>query len=430
MGDRPSTIKSTSIPTTRRLVHAFCFRLVLVLVCSATALAACTPTGSGSPAAPSQTLNASFTQIHSQTATPTEVPTSPAQPPTLSFADDESWGKGPLDAAVLLVVYSDFQCLHCRRLMPLFMQLVDLHPDELRLIYRHYPQINIHDKASLAGQAAEAAGAQGAFWLMHDALFDRQQEWIHLEPEAFVPWLTAAAEDLGLDQVRFESDLVSSRYEQLMLDAYAEAVALSIPWTPFLLINGRPFTIETTLNNLEQAVRLALLETRTYTEYPPMQIDIQGEYIARLRLSIGEVVIQLLPASAPLAVNSFVFLAGEGWFDGNIFYRVQPGQYVESGDPSALGFGGPGYYFRTEIDPALNFDNPGMIALSSLGPNTNGSRFFITLKPLPELEGTRTIFGRVISGLELLDSLQARDPIDDLLVPAETVIQSVEIEER
>ena len=314
--------------------------------------------------------------------------------------------------------------------MPLFIELVDMHPDELRLIYRHYPQIYIHDKASLAGQAAEAAGIQGAFWPMHDALFDRQQEWAELELDAFMDWLIATAEDLGLDRTRFEDDLVSGRYEQIMLDSYAEAVSLGVPWTPFLLINGQPYTIETTLNNLEQAVRLALLQTRTYTEYPLMEIDSQGEYITHLHLSIGEVVIQLLPESAPLAVNSFVFLAKEGWFDGNIFYRVQPGHSVESGDPSALGYGGPGYHFPTEIDPALDFDTPGMLALSSLGPNTNGSRFFINLKPLPELEGTRTIFGRVISGLELLDALRARDPIEDLLVPAEAVIQYVEIEAR
>jgi cyclophilin family peptidyl-prolyl cis-trans isomerase len=314
--------------------------------------------------------------------------------------------------------------------MPLLAQLLELHPDELRLIYRHYPLLAIHDKASLAGQAAEAAGAQGAFWLMHDVLFTRHREWIDLEPSAFTTWLISAAEDLELDLVTFEDDLDSQKYEQLMLDAHAEAVALSIPWTPFLLINGQPFTIETTLTNLEQAVRLALLETQKYSEYPSMQIDLEREYIAHMRLTIGEVVIQLLPASAPLAVNNFVFLAREGWFNDNLFYRVRPGQYVESGDPSALGYGDPGYHFQTEIDPTLTFDSPGMIAMSSLGPNTNGSRFFITLKPLPQLEGTRTIFGRVISGLELLHSLQIRDPIADLMVPPEAVIQSIEIEVR
>ena len=113
----------------------------------------------------------------------------------------------------------------------------------------------------------------------------------------------------GISIVRFEDDLVSGQFEQIVLEAYAEAVSLGVPWTPFLLINGQPYTIETTLINLEQAVRLAWLQTRTYTEYPPMEIDIQGEYIAHLHLSIGEVVIQLLPESAPLAVNSFVFLA-------------------------------------------------------------------------------------------------------------------------
>ena len=428
MRNRSSSAQPSPIQALRlRNTHRF-LRVVLVAAWSASVLAACSPSNSAT------TTLLTPTAEDQQTGTPSPtpiIPTETATPtPPPPIPDESVWGKGPLDASVQLVVYSDFQCPYCARLMPLLAQLLELHPEELRLAYRHYPLLDIHDKASLAGQAAEAAGAQGAFWSMHDALFDRQQEWIDLESSAFMTWLISIAEELGLDRIAFEDDLTNGEYEQLILDAHAEAVALSIPWTPFMLINGQPYTIETTLNNLEQAVRLALLDTQKYTEYPPMQIDLEREYIAHIHLTIGEVVIQLLPTSAPLAVNNFVFLAGEGWFNGNIFYLVRPGQYVECGDPSALGYGDPGYHFQTEIDPSLDFGNPGMLAMSSLGPNTNGSRFFISLKPLPHLEGTRTIFGIVLSGLELLNSLQIRDPIADLMIPPETVILSVDIEVR
>ena len=80
--------------------------------------------------------------------------------------------------------------------------------------------------------------------------------------------------------------------------------------------------------------------------------------------------------------------------------------------------------------PEPVFEAPGVVAMSSMGPSTNGSRFFITLGPLPELDGSRTIFGQVLQGLELLNSLQARDPAEDLLLPPEAIIQFVEIEEQ
>lgn len=316
------------------------------------------------------------------------------------------------------------------RLAPVLAQLLELHPDDLHLSFRHLPLIPIHDKASLAGQAAEAAGAQGEFWPMHDTLFARFQEWTSLEPAQFMQWLIETAGDLELDTARFEDDLRSGRYAQQMDDAYNEAFRIGVPGTPFIQINGQPFLIEPSLLNLEQGIRLHLLETQRYEEYPPMLLEQGVEYFAHLRLSIGEVTIRLLPESAPLAVNGFVFLARDGWFDGNYIYRVQPGQFVESGDPSALGYGNPGYHFETEIDPSLSFDAPGMVAMSSTGPHTNGSRFFITLRPLPQLDGSRTIFGHVIEGLDLLRSLQPRDPIEDLFIPPEAVIQSVEVEQR
>jgi cyclophilin family peptidyl-prolyl cis-trans isomerase len=118
-----------------------------------------------------------------------------------------------------------------------------------------------------------------------------------------------------------------------------------------------------------------------------------------------------------MAVNSFVFLARQGWFDGSIFHRVLPGNLAETGDPSGTGLGGPGYFFATELDPALTFGEAGVVALSSAGMGTNGSQFFISLAPLPQFDGTRTIFGRWSRGLGDPAGLRRRDPLFDLWSP-------------
>ena len=309
-------------------------------------------------------------------------------------------------------------------------QLEERYPEDLRVIFRHFPLLQIHDKASLAGQAAEAAGAQGSFWAMHDQLFARFIEWVSLSPDDFQEWLINVSSDLGLDGQQFRNDLENRRYLQTMQDAFLGSIASGIPGTPYIFFNGLLFRLEPNLTNLEASIRLELLAEQQHRTYPPMSLEDGMLYSAYLHMQSGDVVIQLYPDFAPLAVNSFVFLAHAGWFDGNLFHRVIPGILVESGDPSATGFGGPGYNFETEIDDALTFDEAGMVALTSSGPGTNGSQFFITLTPLPEFNNSRTIFGRVIQGLDLLQGLNERQPIDDLLTPPEALIISVTIEVR
>jgi cyclophilin family peptidyl-prolyl cis-trans isomerase len=310
------------------------------------------------------------------------------------------------------------------------VQLDEWHPEAIRTVYRHFPLLTIHDKASLAGQAAEAAGAQESFWTMHDLLFDRFSDWAGLSPEDFIQWLIIVAEELELDVQQFQNDIEGGRYAMEMEDAFFQGIASGIPGTPFLFLNGSLYQVEPSLTNLEAHIRLELLTESQYDRYPPMILEDDVQYIARIELEIGEVIVQLYPDHAPLAVNNFIFLAQEGWFDGNPFHRIVPNTYVESGDPTGTGLGGPGYYFADEFTEALTFDEPGMVALSSSGPNTNGSQFFITLAPIPELNNSRTIFGRLIDGLDLLKNLSARQPLDDFLDPPEIVIVSVTIEIR
>jgi cyclophilin family peptidyl-prolyl cis-trans isomerase/protein-disulfide isomerase len=362
---------------------------------------------------------------------PTPVPraTAHTRTPLPPLAPAE-WTRGPETAWITLDVYCDFVVTGCAALAPLLDEVLSRHPDDLRLIYHQYPLITLNDKASLAAQAAEAAGAQGRFWEMYDVLYGDWSDWVTLPAEDFPDWVVGRAEGIGLDAGRLEEDLAQAAYAPVVEEASRQIAALGIQSVPVVYLNGDLVQLDLNLNNLEAATRLELLSSRQYESPPPMLIDPEATYRATLQLDRGEIVIDLFPASAPMAVNSFVFLAGQGWFDGCIFHRVLPGTLAETGDPSGTGLGGPGYFFATEIDPALTFEEAGVVALTSAGLGTNGSQFFITLAPLPQLNGTRSVFGRVASGLEILQGLARRDPLFDLLNPPGATILRVTIEER
>ncbi len=343
---------------------------------------------------------------------------------------EDDWIRGPADAPVSLVIYSDFQCRPCAGLATNLEQLAARHPGDVQIVFRHYPLLEVHENAVQAAVAAEAAGRQGEFWAMHDVLFGRIDEWIDLPAAEFRDWLIELAEELGLERGAFEAGLGDASLVEAMERSYAQALAAGIPGAPFIFLNGRPYQLSPDLLTLEASVRLALLERRRFTEPPPFELDFERDLEAVLELDIGEIRLQLFPLSAPLAVNSFVFLIREGWYRENDVYRVIPGTLIETGDPSGTGLGDPGYYLPTESDPALRFDQAGMVALVSLGPETNSGRFFISLAPLPQFDGTRTIFGRVLEGLDLLANLEARDPLFDLLSPPPATIRRIRLVER
>lgn len=311
-------------------------------------------------------------------------------------------------------------------------QLTEDFPQDFRLVYRHFPLMSIHDKAALATQAAEAAGAQGQFWAMHDLLFARQAEWVQLTPEEFETWLIAQAEALGLEVEPFTADLHSPENIALAQKAWEEGQAIGIPYTPFLVVNGKIWAqdVPPTYGNLAAVIQLTRLEQRQYTSCPPMVIDPARQYIAILQTEKGEITLELFADVAPLAVNNFVFLARQGWYDGVTFHRVLPGFVAQSGDPSGTGYGGPGYAFIDEISPDLQFDREGILAMANAGPGTNGSQFFITLGPAPHLNGQFTIFGQVVAGMEVVKRLTPRDPQQGDRLPPGDRILTILIEEK
>jgi len=144
--------------------------------------------------------------------------------------------------------------------------------------------------------------------------------------------------------------------------------------------------------------------------YPPMTIDQNKQYFATVKMAKGgEFVIQLYPDKAPLTVNSFVYLARKGFFNGITFHRVLEGFMAQGGDPTGTGGGGPGYEFVNE-DSDLVFDKAGVVAMANAGRDTNGSQFFITFGPAEFLNGGYTIFGQVVEGMDVVNAITLRDP--------------------
>jgi cyclophilin family peptidyl-prolyl cis-trans isomerase len=171
------------------------------------------------------------------------------------------------------------------------------------------------------------------------------------------------------------------------------------------------------------------VEKKTYAKAPDMTIDKNKKYSATFKLAKGgEFKAQLYSDKAPVTVNSFVFLAREKYFDGTTFHRVLEGFMAQGGDPTGTGSGGPGYEFKNE-DSDLKFDKAGVLAMANAGRDTNGSQFFITFVPTPQLDGGYTIFGQVTEGMDVVNGITRRDPQENPDFTGD-VIESVTITEE
>ncbi|MBW2573967.1 MAG: peptidylprolyl isomerase [Deltaproteobacteria bacterium] len=149
---------------------------------------------------------------------------------------------------------------------------------------------------------------------------------------------------------------------------------------------------------------------------PEMQIDTNKKYMAEIETNKGVIELELFPNHAPKTVNNFVFLAREGFYDGISFHRVISNFMIQGGDPTGSGAGGPGYSFEDEVaDNPLTHER-GIISMANAGPNTNGSQFFITHSPQPHLNGKHTVFGKVVSDQNVVDSIQQGDKMEQVKI--------------
>jgi peptidyl-prolyl cis-trans isomerase B (cyclophilin B) len=142
-----------------------------------------------------------------------------------------------------------------------------------------------------------------------------------------------------------------------------------------------------------------------------MSIDSAKRYEATLETSRGTIVCELFAKDAPATVNNFVFLAREQFYDGTVFHRVIPDFMIQGGDPTGTGRGGPGYRFEDEVHSNPNRHQRGSLSMANAGPNTNGSQFFITHIVTDWLDGKHTVFGKVLSGQDVVDSVKQGDKL-------------------
>jgi cyclophilin family peptidyl-prolyl cis-trans isomerase len=144
---------------------------------------------------------------------------------------------------------------------------------------------------------------------------------------------------------------------------------------------------------------------KQYSDPHEFSLDAETSYSATLSTNHGDITIDLDAGRSPLAVNNFVVLAKDGFYDGVIFHRVISGFMVQGGDPTGTGRGGPGYKFRDELEGEGTYSR-GTVAMANAGPNTNGSQFFICHADVG-LPHSYTIFGAVTEGMDAVDKIAA-----------------------
>ena len=146
----------------------------------------------------------------------------------------------------------------------------------------------------------------------------------------------------------------------------------------------------------------------TFKQAPKVTIDPSKTYVATFETSCGTFSAKLLAKTATDAVNSFVFLADQGFYDGLTFHRIVKDFVIQSGDPKGDGTGGPGFEIPVTVTPGSSFDAPGVLAFAHAQTGGNGSQFFVTLAPAPNLDppsGQYTIFGNVTDGQKVVDKI-------------------------
>jgi peptidyl-prolyl cis-trans isomerase B (cyclophilin B) len=138
--------------------------------------------------------------------------------------------------------------------------------------------------------------------------------------------------------------------------------------------------------------------------------------IATFETSRGTIKLELFPEQTPKTVANFETLCEKKFYDGLKFHRVIDNFMVQGGCPEGTGRGGPGYTFEDEFDKSLRHDGPGVLSMANAGPNTNGSQFFITHVACPHLDGKHSVFGKVIEGQDVVDSVEQNDEIKTVRV--------------
>ncbi len=353
---------------------------------------------------------------------------------------------GSVDAPVTVVEFSEILCGHCRTFnQESLAQILEEYVPTGQVRYvGHYMAFDREESKQYL-EAAMCAAEQGRYFAFEEAVFERG--------EGYDLKLEESAEAIDLDTQQFNACLEDDRYLEAVRDAMVDATEMGVTSTPTFFVNGqmvvgnRPDEIRRLIeealasgnssgdNDSEESSTMAktmpenpAARNGMYDSPPPMVIDPEKDYVATIETEKGDIVVDLFEARAPKTVNNFVFLAREGFYDNTTFHRVIEDFMAQAGDPTGSGMGGPGYRFTDEFHPELKHDSPGILSMANAGPNTNGSQFFITFVPTPWLDNKHAVFGKVVEGMDVLMSIDVRDP--QMAREPGDLIKTIRIEER
>jgi cyclophilin family peptidyl-prolyl cis-trans isomerase/predicted DsbA family dithiol-disulfide isomerase len=304
--------------------------------------------------------------------------------------------------------------------------------DKTRLVIRY---VVSGESSSLAAQSAESVYDQKgseAYWKMLGLLAENQPKWTGTPTADLPATLAGYAETAGADADTVKSDLQAGKYKDAVTVSGSRAEAIGVTATPFLFANDlkldKPPSDTKTLKLIANIVMLHA----QYGTAPEMVIDPSKDYSAWIVTEKGTVAVDLFADLTPETVNNFAYLACVGFYDGVTFHRVLPGFVAQAGDPTGTGVGGPGYTISDEYqNSALTFDREGWLSMAHTSePNSAGSQFFITFGPAPNLDGSFTIFGQVVKGMDVVKAISPRDPDQPTEPPPGDSIETIVVRQE
>jgi formate-nitrite transporter family protein len=179
------------------------------------------------------------------------TPTAPKVVDSQVLVGQTKNAKGPEDAKVTVVEFSDLQCPACKATQPLVQQLLSKHGNQIRFVYRHFPLSEIHKNALQAAWAAEAAAASGKFWEFHDMMFSTQEEWADLSADRAKEKFVEYAVKLEIDKNEFEKRIDSSEARQRVTDDTSDGTKANVDATPTFFVNGQKTAAPQLLSTVE-----------------------------------------------------------------------------------------------------------------------------------------------------------------------------------
>lgn len=333
--------------------------------------------------------------------------------------------RGPETAALTIIEYSDYQCPYCAAFAPVVEQLLAEFPEDVRLVFRHFPLPN-HPLSLVTVQAVEAAGLQGKYFEFSDFLLANQDAFSAMDTTAFADWVAGEAEKQGLNKEKFISDMNSDAIVQKAKGYQDAATQAGVSYTPFIMVNGRTYMNAldlTNIGNLRFLVQLFTRQAEQFTECPPAVLKAGADYQVTVETEAGNIVFDVNAAGAPTSANALVWLVQQGWYDNSSFYFVQRGEgvgleYAITGDRTETGAGTPGFTIAPEVTDDQVFDQPGTVGF------LNGGQLFFTFNAAPDLNGNYTVVGRIVEGQDVLEKLVVTtDTTTGKLLPGTKIIK-------